>query len=60
MDKNMENEEKQELLSDLQNAADDVLNVGDLEKVEGGLLDSKCVNNNVAMCGCTAPPASMR
>lgn len=49
----MRQEEKQKLADELKNAAEDVLNVGELEEVSGGLLDLKCVNNNVPLCGCT-------
>ena len=49
----MEQDEKRKLADELRNAADDVLNLDDMEKVAGGLLDLKCVNNNVALCGCT-------
>lgn len=50
----MKQEEKQNLVEELKNAADDVLNLDDMEKVAGGgLVDIKCVNNNVPQCGCT-------
>ena len=48
----MEQDEKRKLADELKNAADDVLNLDDMEKVAGGLLDLKCVNNNVPLCGC--------
>lgn len=44
---------KRKLADELKNAADDVLNLDDMEKVAGGLLDLKCVNNNVPLCGCS-------
>lgn len=49
----MEQDEKRKLADELKNAADDVLNLDDMEKVAGGLLDLKCVNNNVPLCGCS-------
>ena len=38
----MEQDEKRKLADELKNAADDVLNLDDMEKVAGGLLDLKC------------------
>ena len=35
----MEQDEKRKLADELKNAADDVLNLDDMEKVAGGLLD---------------------
>ena len=49
----MEQDEKRKLADELKNAADDVLNLDDMEKVAGGLLDLKCVNNNVPLCSCS-------
>ena len=49
----MEQDENRKLADELKNAADDVLNLDDMEKVAGGLLDLKCVNNNVPLCGCS-------
>ena len=49
----MEQDEKRKLADELKNAADDVLNLDDMEKVAGGLLDLKCVNNHVPLCGCS-------
>lgn len=50
----MKEKEKQQLADELRNAADDVLSLDDMEKVEGGgLFDKKCVNNNVPQCACT-------
>lgn len=51
----MKEKEKQQLADELRNAADDVLGLDDMEKVEGGgLIDRKCTNNNVAQCAsCT-------
>lgn len=49
----MSKQEKQELIDDLKKAAEDVLGAGDMEKIEGGVLDLKCTSNNVPQCGCT-------
>ena len=48
----MEQDEKRKLADELKNAADDVLNLDDMEKVAGGLFDLKCVNN-CPLCGCS-------
>jgi len=47
----MEQNEKRKLADELKNAADDVLNLDDMEKVEGGILDKKCVTNMYPLCG---------
>lgn len=49
----MKQEEKQKLADELKKAAEDVLSLDELEEVSGGILDLKCVNNNVPLCGCT-------
>lgn len=44
-----------QLASKLKEAADETLNLNEMENIEGGgsLMDVKCVNNNVAGCACT-------
>lgn len=51
----MKQEEKQQLADELRSAADDVLSLDDMEKVEGGgLINPRCVKNKVPQCaGCT-------
>jgi len=51
----MKQEEKRQLAGELKNAAEDVLSLDDMEKVEGGgLINRKCVKNKVAQCAsCT-------
>ena len=51
----MKQEEKRQLAGELKNAAEDVLSLDDMEKVEGGgLVNPRCVKNKVAQCAsCT-------
>ena len=51
----MKQEEKRQLAGELKNAAEDVLSLDDMEKVEGGgLVSPRCVKNKVAQCAsCT-------
>lgn len=51
----MKQEGKQQLAGELRNAADDVLSLDDMEKVEGGgLINPGCIKNTVPQCGgCT-------
>ena len=45
----MKQEEKRQLAGELKNAAEDVLSLDDMEKVEGGgLVNPRCVKNKVA------------
>lgn len=45
--------EKEELLKTLQDAASfETLSDAEMEAVDGGFLDHKCVHNHVAQCGC--------
>lgn len=45
--------EKEELLKKLQEASNgEDLNNAELEAIDGGLLDNRCVNNRVPQCGC--------
>lgn len=45
--------EKEKLLKTLQDAAGfETLSNAEMEAVDGGLLDSKCVHNHVTQCGC--------
>lgn len=47
----MKQEEKRQLAGELKNAAEDVLSLDDMEKVEGGgLVNPRCVKNKVAQC----------
>ena len=45
--------EKEELLKKLQEASNgEELNNAELEAIDGGLLDNRCVNNRVPQRGC--------
>ena len=53
----MKEEVKKQLLDTLADAAkSETLEQSEMERVPGGLLDNRCVNNAVAQCGCTVKP----